>query len=687
MGKTIQLDYQKVSRWAFAYMLLPVVVFLLALLRWYAALPALFLLGFAAWWALRKPNADLMHRRAVPFSPVSLLLIAGTVLLWTFLGGMNGFLYQNSDWPWRNAIFHDLINYRWPVVYPETGSTITYYIGFWMPPALVGKVAGWLTGSSEIAWIAGKNALWVWTSLGLFLTVVLLMIYLRAATPRKKLLAVLVFVFFSGLDIIGALCTGRLQYVLSGAAYHLEWWTVNGDQYSSMTTCVYWVFNQVIVPWLTVLCFLFEQDARNYLILGICCICCGPFPFVGLVICMIVREAGRLVSSARAHRLGQALRQTFSPPNLILLLCIFPALGLYFLTNPAFESLGKTTSQADSLLQTLFGYLTPYELLFLLLDAGIYLILLWGRHRREPLYYGILVSLLVIPRFVIGSSRDFCMRASIPAIFILMVWSAEVIVGDFGRWTTLRRGARLRYATLTAALLIGACTPALEINRAILQAAVHGNPALENDYMKTLAHRDSAGNFVSGTYPSSVFFKYLSRLDSKATIAYDVGFYDWEEYADEAGAPEETFRWCKQISGITVYVRDDMDVVLQFRAGNVEDLSEPFTLTVNVENNGPTDYRIEEQYQVVEVPVTLKAGSNWVAFTSDREKYDGTSYGRDLYFSLSGIRVLDTDGNLLVGAAYPGTRARGLESFADAEEAAELPPDELTTEEGTEETS
>lgn len=52
-----------------------------------------------------------------------------------FSGGIGGHYYQSPDWDWRNAIFHDLIYKKWPVIYSEYDKALVYYIGYWLPSA------------------------------------------------------------------------------------------------------------------------------------------------------------------------------------------------------------------------------------------------------------------------------------------------------------------------------------------------------------------------------------------------------------------------------------------------------------------------------------------------------------------------------------------------------------------------
>ena len=90
-----------------------------------------------------------------------------------------------------------------------------------------------------------RMALWGWTALGTYLAALNLLVYLRADTGKKQGIGLLFLIFFSGMDILGTLYSSRLPDLLAYDAMHLEWWT-NDFQFSSLTTCLFWVFNQTV---------------------------------------------------------------------------------------------------------------------------------------------------------------------------------------------------------------------------------------------------------------------------------------------------------------------------------------------------------------------------------------------------------------------------------------------------------
>lgn len=501
----MKLTHRALKTSVLAYLALPVLIFACGFMRWQLSLPvcAAILTGF---FFARRDSFEPRFEKTMTISIKHLLSLTGVLLLWSWLGGLNGLFYQSDDWPWRNAIFHDLVEKDWPVIYPERGSALVYYIGFWLPAALPAKLVGWMTGSVSLAWRTAQGALWLWTSAGLLLTALMLMLFTGAEDNKKQWIVVLIFIFFSGMDVIGMLLKNRTAHVME--RLHMDWWMIDGKQFSSMTTCLYWVFNQSIVPWLATICFLMEKDARNYLFLGAACLCCGPLPLVGLAILMMARWAAGLIIDLRAHQGMRSVKAALSLPNIILLALVFPALMIYFLGN---LSVANTAAAQPAFLDQLSRYFSKTFIMFYLLEVGVYLLLLCSRHKREPLFYAVAVSLLIIPFFHVGSAEDFCLRASIPGVFIVMAWCAECLAGKASPFKTSSRFSRICAICLVCALLIGSLTPLMEMYRGISHVVREKTILLAQDDFGSIGVLDEAANFTAANYSDTLFFKYFSR--------------------------------------------------------------------------------------------------------------------------------------------------------------------------------
>lgn len=302
--KQVRLCYPQLRFAAVLYAAVPVAVFLLGWLKLYWGIPAAALLA-AGVLGLRpgrkEPSAAAAEKAAcVPVWALAVVLVFA--LAWCLLGGQGGYFYQNSDFANRNGVLHDLVNYPWPVYY-QSGSggfgnhgnpfALVYYICHWLLPALAGKLVLAVTGAAGAAWLAANFALFVWTGLGVFLVFCLLAVTLRPQSWVALLAVCVGFMAFSGLDIVGTV------WMHQDVGFHIERWA-GVNEYSSMTTCLFWVFNQTVVPWLMTLCVLNEKRVEHYALLGLLALPFGPLPFVGLAVMCLGLGAVRLVQSAQA---------------------------------------------------------------------------------------------------------------------------------------------------------------------------------------------------------------------------------------------------------------------------------------------------------------------------------------------------------------------------------------------------
>ena len=72
---------------------------------------------------------------------ILLLVVFFIAFLWAYFAGIGGFSFQNFDHTFRNEIFELLADREWPVVIERYKCMMIYYIGFWLPAALITKIA------------------------------------------------------------------------------------------------------------------------------------------------------------------------------------------------------------------------------------------------------------------------------------------------------------------------------------------------------------------------------------------------------------------------------------------------------------------------------------------------------------------------------------------------------------------
>jgi len=504
----VKIKVWRIQAGAYLLLLLPASFFIIGWIRPLIAIPATALLVAA--WVLILLNARKTQSAVYEIKVKAIVLVSVVLLLWCYIAGQGGFFYQSSDHQYRNAIFRDLVAFRWPVVYEKTGGSLVYYIGFWLIPASIGKVAN-LLFNFETAWAVANTALFLWSFLYLFFISLLILIYVKADTYRKIVLAMIVFVFFSGLDIIGIL--GSHRFDVTTIPNHLEWWSWT-YQYSSNTTQLFWVYNQSTPVWLATALFVNEKSVRNYVFLCLIVLICSSLPAVGLFILLFGMGVYKLIPYIRSKQVFCFLKEAFSVQNIIAAVVLLPILYLYFKTNQAVDGNPFQFNLYAAFLgweSAILRYVS-----FCMLEFGVLSVLLYRENRKNILYWMSVVSLCCVGAFRLGAANDFSMRASIPALLVLMMLTIRTLIDSIrltaidGKHYFCIRKIGLEIAII---LMIGAATPIVECCRGINAVWEQQQLNLVADDVKTLSDQpiEDCQNFLAGNYEESDFYKYLQK--------------------------------------------------------------------------------------------------------------------------------------------------------------------------------
>ena len=437
------------KRLSYIYLTFPFILFLFGWVRLTIAIPLALILFVAIYKLLITHHQSPSTTNYQP-STIYWLLATG---IWLLLSGIGGYTFQNWDHNWRNVVFRDLMNFDWPVYYaqPESGPVkmLVYYVGFWLPSALIAKFTNW-----QIA----NFALFVWSLIGLLLITHQLGTFFKTSNFKATLL----LIFFSGLDVLGALFFAKDYPTLLPPITHLETWAGN-LQYSSFTTQLFWVFNQAIPAWLCIALIVIlsreaakdlsivspetlrsaQSDTRGELILlWSLCLFFAPLASVGLLPYILIELAKQTDFKSPFKNLRW---EQIAASIIIFLLSSF-----FFASNTAAQSRG---------FQSL-----PFAkfLAFFLLEGGILWLILAPSKYKDPRWIVTGILLILIPFIQLGSDRDFVMRASIAPLFYLMLMTGETIFNK----STHHISLITRYS-IFALLALGALTPIYEINRSI----------------------------------------------------------------------------------------------------------------------------------------------------------------------------------------------------------------------------
>lgn len=494
-----------------AYLALPVVLFLIGWLKWFFGVPA----ALAVVAALVVECAPRRSDDTVPASgwlpPAIVLAVSVCVLavvLW--FSGIGGAAPQSEDWLKHNALLRALIGSPWPAAAasPHGAFPIVYYTAYYLPAALVGKLAGFN---------AANHFLFLWSLAGM----VIVAAWLFVLFGRFSLLPLACFLLFSGLDVPGLLVVSHFHENPFRFQHNLEVWAQQW-QYESTLYHLFMAPQTAVGGWiLTALTIhgvrrgAFGRD--GILVLSLSTLWC-PFITLGLFPLLVV---DLLADRERPWR--QRLRAYLTIPNLAGAVVGVPILFYYL------AKLGPSPFSGGMPAGLVFFSpvvpVSPLEIFgklvsFCLFEFGVYVMVIVRVERprgsrERAIFLAAVTTLLVLPFFRFGYYNDLAMRASVPALFLLMLAVARVIGKVRGRdpWRILMVGL----------LLVGALTPYIEVRDQVRRlerspiSITKVRPNEAGDLWTLHATRYGRRFNFFGQYvgrPDSIFFRYLARRPS-----------------------------------------------------------------------------------------------------------------------------------------------------------------------------
>jgi hypothetical protein len=494
-----------------AYLALPVGTFLAAWLRpgWALSLVSALLVAMLAWGRRIREAGEPAE---TPTPPLSTAMLAGAVvgvIALVAISGAGGSGVQTWDWEKHEAILSDLIQQPWPVAY-ATGRddvALTYYLAYYLPAAVAGKVAGWTVANVVLL---------VWTAIGAALA--LLWLVVLSGAPAGRCLAI--FVLFSGLDLAGAAIGSAPWSDRAGMlAFHAEWWAGHWV-YPNNVTLLAFAPHQAVAAWL--LTGLALDGLRRYRgryphLLGAALgLLWSPFAALGLLglaaldwlsawrdrggLPGLARDAAELAGTATGLVLAVYLSSHYRP-------VILPARYYPPPDRIAAAGLGFVPARMPAR-QFVADYVVFVLLEFLLLAALLYALRRARQDDRRLLTVATL-TLLALPFVTYGYFNDLAMRTSIPALFILQVLTARA-VDDAPRRPAL-------VAALALVLVAGALYPANMLRLSAQGVVQRGAlvrirprarvPDLFQQQLRT--HYFFVGQYIGAL--DGPFFRYLAR--------------------------------------------------------------------------------------------------------------------------------------------------------------------------------
>lgn len=478
------------------YLALPVAIFALGWLKLPFALILLAILG----------TGILLSNKREEESPVtmpiwSLLLLAAGCVGLCLLSGVGGFTYQDGDYFKHNAIIADLFRREWPVAYSiDYGGSVhqtalVYYLAYYLPPALVGKIAGWE---------ALRFALVLWTACGLFITSLWCLRF-----SRGSLWAPLAFLAFGGLDVLGMFLGIKAwpwMPELWIAHRQMEWWAgFSFGNYPSHSSHFFWAPQHALAGWLITAAVFHRIRAgtlEGCLFLAALAPLWSPLVGIGL---LPIGLAGLLATRGRG---------AFSHANLAAI-PLFAAIGLYFtargMPDIPFTPIpfGWNTPSPLKIIVTFALEVLPWALLLLISSKAL------PKPGLTIILPGI-IFLALLPLWRIGAFNDLMMRASLPTFTLLSLLLLQKSVNASKRWNK----------AALAVLIAGSGGLAFDIIRHVEYS---GDKASQTDFSSpdkipilpiTPDLTDLLNQYLGS--PKSLFFQNLAR--PLPTVTYPVAY-------------------------------------------------------------------------------------------------------------------------------------------------------------------
>ncbi len=445
------LPVSAITQAALFYISFPVLLFLLGFVKPLIGIPVCLGVIAALVSAIRRIDDGLGDASdAVEFSFSTIGIVFAVSLIWCIICGQGGIVVQKWDWNFRNACFRDLITHSWPVVYNDFNNALVYYVGHWLPSAAFARFVYVIKGDIGFAWFLGNMILMIWTALGVAISLLMYLGLFRTSKFLSYVIFIVLFFGFGGLDaaveakMLYANVTGRIPFSI------IENWA----KYVSMenkTSQLAWVFHQAVPAWMATLIVVHDRKMINWVFVLAMLTLSAPLPSCGLFIMMIVVAVVEFASQANFCR-SYIVKTLLSPRSLAGMLATI-IIGAYLTSNPAagrfhiWKMGGTSGIDAMSMLS------------FVVVEWVVYVCVSWCAFRSSRWFCPTVVALIVASFVHVGPRADFSMRASIPALLVLQVFVAKLIVEPLPR-KQLTRGAKILVASL---LIVGSGGAAVDV--------------------------------------------------------------------------------------------------------------------------------------------------------------------------------------------------------------------------------
>ncbi len=413
IAKYLKID-KKMYQLGILFLVIPIVI---QLFFWYnriISIPCIVLLFAATYFVMKKYKALDYDEYYKIFNKKKIIFFIILIIVINLLSGAGGIFPQNWDYHGRNAIFRDLIENPWPVRYDYSalpyensifgnGGILNYYFAFWLPGAIVGKIAGFRVASLFML---------LWQTLG----VTIFFYYVCRLLKNIKYRYFLIFVTFGGLNVIGHIIMNKyLNLTIHPiGTTHIDT-SMGMFCMSSFITQLFWVFNQSVPAWIAVMLYLQEKDYRTCGYFFALLVPFGPFPMLGflyIIFCNIIfgKKLDKLLNFKR-------IRELITLDNIFGCLSVLPVVFMYTLNESQKGCRIIDGINNGNIKQILFTYA-----MFVLLEFLVYIIIVNKKNFKQIIMCFLFFA--IVPLFYIGGA-DLGNRSTIPLLLIIYLLICE----------------------------------------------------------------------------------------------------------------------------------------------------------------------------------------------------------------------------------------------------------------------
>lgn len=498
---------------AYLYLSLPFLIFCLGWLNLPSTVVFSSVTLISIFLCLKNVHSDFSINYLVIKNPRTIWVSLLIILFIIFFSGIGHYTYQNNDHLYRGALFADLVKYDWPVMYKVSGfpghflegktTMMTYYLGFYLPAAALGKAFG-----LEF----GRFALFFWTFIGTVLVVFQTGKYLRKFNYKLLLL----FFGWGTLFFIGALYKNSFIDIYTEKANPL--WAGMILYADSNLGLIYWTFNQSLTAWLILLLIFNGGPKQNTFYLYSLTFFLSPFAFVGMFP-FIIFSIWKNYKGTLKDDLWKNIKSYLSFQNIIGAALVVGLNFIYIDSN-----------KAGKFFQVLH-HRPKILIVFYLLSWAIIAFLISSKFKKNALFWLVIIILIPLPFFQQGFGIDFPGRLSIPALFLLMLLVGQFLIEEKTSW---RKWAVLAYMTVSAVWHIG-----FEVGKPIIWTSAE-NISHKTDWDDKLMATESPKLQKVGKILKDIEGKDILIQDHK-TIVNPNNNVIWNYMADIEGS--RFYRW------------------------------------------------------------------------------------------------------------------------------------------------